>query len=240
MKKPKIIVTCEHASKRVPRSCQPHFELPSGASERHRIYDWGTRGISRKFAEITKAPLFEGVATRLAIDLNRSLDNPGLFSPCIQKMDESFKSRLIARYYLPFRQGVEQQIGEWIASGRTVVHFSIHSFTPCLNGQIRTVDIGVLYDESRPYESALSQDIIAYHRMRYPSLSVDPNEPYKGTDDGHTTALRQTFPRHYAGIEIEYSQALPLVRQRNRWARDLRSSLHYALAQGKQYEALYR
>ncbi len=238
MKKPRIIVTCEHASRRVPRVCRPHLELPREASERHRIYDWGTRGLSRKLAAYLKAPLFEGEATRLAIELNRSLDNPDLFSPSIQGMDDAFKARLIDRYYLSFRQRVEQQISKWISSDRTVIHLSIHSFTPCFNGQVRTVDIGVLYDESRAYESALSKGIITYHRKQYPSLSVEANEPYKGTDDGHTTALRKKFPRNYAGIELEYSQGLPLVRQRNRWARDLRDSLHYALEQGKQYRAL--
>lgn len=235
MEKPKIIVTCEHASKRVPSSCQPYLVLPVGESQRHRIYDWGTRGISRKLAELFQAPLFEGEATRLAIDLNRSLGNPDIFSSCIQSLNHPFKERLIARYYTPFRQRVERQIEKWISAGHEVIHLSIHSFTPCLNGQVRTVELGALYDESRPCESVLSQNIIAYHKNRYPNLTVEANEPYKGTDDGHTTALRKIFPKNYAGIEIEYSQGLPLVRQRNRWARDLHDSLLYAIAQGLQY-----
>lgn len=233
MKKPKIIVTCEHASKRVPDSCKPHLVLPVGPSERHRIYDWGTRGISRKFAELIGAPLFEGEATRLAIDLNRSLDNPDVFSSSIQNLDVPFKEHLIARYYLPFRQRVQRQIEKWVSAGNDVIHLSIHSFTPCLNGQVRSVELGVLYDEARPYEAVLSQGIISYHKSRYPSLSTEANEPYKGTDDGHTTALRKIFPQNYAGIEIEYSQGLPLVRQRNRWARDLHDSLLHAIAQGE-------
>lgn len=231
MKKPKIIVTCEHASKRVPDFCRPHLVLPVGPSERHRIYDWGTRGISRKFATLLHAPLFEGEATRLAIDLNRSLDNPDVFSSSIQSLDEYFKERLITRYYYPFRKRVERQIEKWISADNEVIHFSIHSFTPCLNGQVRTVELGVLYDGSRPFESALSQRIISYHKSRYPSLTIETNEPYKGTDDGHTTALRKIFPQNYAGIEMEYSQGLPLVRQRNRWARDLHDSVLHAIVE---------
>lgn len=233
MKKAKVIVTCEHASRRIPRICSPSMNAARNERDRHRIYDWGAKGIARRFSELQNAPLFEGEVTRLAIDLNRSIGHPEFFSDSVQQLSETIKAQFIARHFLPFRNQVEKRIAKWISMGNNVIHISIHSFTPCLNGQVRSVEFSVLYDESRAYEVAIAGSILSYHKNKYSFMSIIPNAPYKGIDDGHTTALRKVFPENYAGLEIEYSQGLDLVRQRDRWARDLRDSLRYALSQGE-------
>lgn len=233
MKKPKFIITCEHASKRVPDCCSAFLLPPASEREQHRVYDWGARHVARKLAEKLHAPIYEGKITRLAIDLNRSIDHPELFSETVKAQSETLKARLIARYYFPFRSKVEKRIEEWIEHRFNVVHLSIHSFTPRLNGNLRAVDFGVLFDETRAFESALSREIFSYHSNKYDFLSTKSNTPYQGIDDGHATALRKVFPENYAGIEIEYSQSLDLKRQSERWADDLRDALRHAYAQGK-------
>ena len=43
-------------------------------------------------------------------------------------------------------------MAEAVASGDRVVHIASHSFTPELNGHVRTADVGMLYDPGRPGE----------------------------------------------------------------------------------------
>lgn len=227
--KTKLIVTCEHASKRIPASCPQLRDQPVKDFEQHRVYDWGAKTVARHFAELSKAPLWESKATRLAIDLNRSIGNPDLFYGVASTFSEAKKAELIAKYYLPFRKEVEDKIRRWIKQGNHVIHISIHSFTPILNNLKRLAELGVLFDETRPFEALIAKGIMEYHREQYEGLAVMANTPYHGTDDGHTTALRKVFPEKYAGIEIEYSQILDLERQPDRWSKELLASIRYAL-----------
>ncbi len=89
-----------------------------------------------------------------------------------------------------------------------MVHLSCHSFTPRLAGKVRNADIGLLFDPSRGREVKLVAAIAAEIRRELPDLRVRRNYPYRGTADGHTTALRRALPAsRYLGIEIELSQA---------------------------------
>jgi predicted N-formylglutamate amidohydrolase len=67
----------------------------------------------------------------------------------------------------------------------------------------RTYPLGVLFDPARAWEADVAAHLIA----AVPDARA--NEPYAGTDDGHTTSLRAVHPDpHYAGIELEFNQAL--------------------------------
>ncbi|HZI25413.1 MAG TPA: N-formylglutamate amidohydrolase, partial [Chryseolinea sp.] len=82
-----------------------------------------------------------------------------------------------------------------------------HTFTPVLNNQIRTVDIGILFDPNRKAESEFCRKLFDGLEQSLPYLSIKLNEPYKGTDDGFTTYLRTKFyDDEYLGIEIEVNQ----------------------------------
>ena len=111
-----------------------------------------------------------------------------------------------------------------------MIHVSTHSFTPELDGLVRTADVGLLYDPSRDAErdfSARWQDAIA---RRDPGLRVRRNYPYRGSADGLTTALRRRFPGDgYAGIELEINQRYPLADESG-WRR-LRRQIAAALAE---------
>jgi predicted N-formylglutamate amidohydrolase len=74
-----------------------------------------------------------------------------------------------------------------------------------LNGKVRNYDAGILYDPSRGEEAELAGNLIKH--MNSHGIKTVANRPYKGTADGHTTALRKEFPAdRYIGIEIELSQ----------------------------------
>lgn len=222
----RILVTCEHASNRVPEMCATVLEQFVRQAEQHQIYDWGAPSIARALENRLQVPLLEGVITRLAIDLNRSVSSAELFSAPIVQASEVLKARLIAEYFLPFRSQAEDIIRGWIEDSHAVLHLSIHSFTPIYQGRSREIDFGVLYDQSRPQEVVVANALLEFHKRYHADLRVAANQPYQGTDDGHVTALRKRFGSSYAGIEVEYSQGLDLDAHADRWA----NGLHNALA----------
>src|SRR5262249_733660 len=87
------------------------------------------------------------------------------------------------------------------------LHWSMHSFTPAVNGVRRDCDVGLLYDPGCRREAALARrlrPLIAAHGLR-----VRMNYPYRGTSDGFTTQLRRQFPASsYAAFELETNQSL--------------------------------
>jgi predicted N-formylglutamate amidohydrolase len=89
-----------------------------------------------------------------------------------------------------------------------VVHLSIHTFTPVLNGKIRSADIGILYDPGRPMEKSVCTLLIdTFKTLSPPVLKYRRNYPYKGISDSLTKSLRKQFADHqYAGLEIEVNQ----------------------------------
>lgn len=90
---------------------------------------------------------------------------------------------------------------------KKVLHLSIHTFTPLWNGTMRRVDVGLLFDPARKNESEFCGLFLPELKRRLPSLCIEFNEPYKGTDDGFTTYLRTLFgDDEYLGIEIEINQ----------------------------------
>src|SRR5690606_24821224 len=112
----------------------------------------------------------------------------------------------------PYRNKVKEQITSLLDNNDYILHISVHSFTPELNGEVRNTDIGLLYDPSSHAEKDFSLrwkeqiNKSSLFRVRY-------NYPYRGIADGFTTYLRKQFPGKYAGIELEINQALLLDKE---------------------------
>ncbi len=202
-----VIVTCEHASRRVPSRYRALFRGQEAVLKTHRGSDLGALWLARELATALEAPLFAGSVSRLLIDLNRSLHHVNLYSAITRTCPEYDRRRLAANYYLPYRNAVENWIARRARRGRSVLHLSVHSFTPVLDGQGRQEDIGLLYDPRRALERTLCG---AWRRALYsaaPELTLRLNYPYRGTADGFTGYLRHRFPSAaYLGIEIEVNQ----------------------------------
>jgi len=110
-------------------------------------------------------------------------------------------------YYHPHRKRVAAAIAEIIDSGDRVLHICSHSFTPELNGHVRTADIGMLYDPGRPGEVAFATAWIDALRAADPTLRLRRNYPYLGKSDGVAQVLRRVHPADvYVGIELEVNQ----------------------------------
>ncbi|HEX9651215.1 MAG TPA: N-formylglutamate amidohydrolase [Cyclobacteriaceae bacterium] len=207
MDRRRIIISCEHAGNKVPTQFRFLFKGKESVLQSHLGWDPGAFSVARSLADALKVRLFHQDYSRLLIECNRSLDNPELFSKYSTGLNDMVKDYLIRKYYLSYRKKVERAIGKILDKGKPVLHLSIHSFTPALNGTKRKADLGLLYDPDRRSEEDFSVHLKNELEILSPNLLVKFNYPYLGTDDGFTTYLRTKFPDDsYAGIEIEVNQ----------------------------------
>ena len=207
---PGLVVTCEHASNRVPAKAKHLFDSTAAreALTSHRGFDPGAAELARRFARKFSAPACFGEFTRLLIELNRSLHHRGLWSVLSRKLAVEERRYWIERYYRPYREMARAHLSRAIRDRGRVVHLGVHSFTPVLDGEIRNVDVGLLYDPRRVGERTLCLHWQERLRAAAPELRVRRNQPYRGVADGFVTELRKEFPdREYAGIELEVNQA---------------------------------
>lgn len=204
MSKFSLIISCEHAGNNIPEKYKKLFKESVDILESHQGWDPGSWPIANYLSKCLNAKLFGCHTSRLLVEANRSLDNDHLFSRFTNSLSENEKRELINSIYLPYRQQVEVEIEKAPVS---VLHLSIHTFTPNLNGQERDVDIGLLFDPSRQPELKFCIQYQQELKVLLPSFRIHFNKPYLGIDDGFTTYLRNKFDtKKYAGIEIEINQ----------------------------------
>lgn len=207
---PGLVVTCEHASNRVPARAKHLFDSAAArdALNGHRGYDPGAAELTRRFARELTAPACFGEFTRLLIELNRSLHHRRLWSEFSRELDAEERRHWIECYYRPYREMARSRLKRAICDHGRVIHLGVHSFTPVLDGEIRNVDVGLLYDPRRAGERALCVRWLERLRAVAPELRVRRNQPYRGVADGFVTELRKEFTdEEYAGIELEVNQA---------------------------------
>jgi len=205
------LLTCEHASRDVPDEFREAFARAGAVMDSHRAWDPGALGVFSALAPDHADHASRGRATRLLVDLNRSLHHPRLFSEFTRRLPREVRDRIVDHWWRPFRDEAESVVAAWRADGLPVVHLSVHSFTPVLDGHARTADIGLLYDPRRQRERTLAARWKSAILQLEPALRVRFNYPYAGRADGLTTALRRRFPdAAYAGIELEINQRHPL------------------------------
>jgi len=205
-----LLLTCEHGGARVPARYRKLFQTRAAraALRTHRGSDLGALALARALHRSLGAPLFESSVTRLLVDLNRSVGHPQLFSEFSKPLDAAERAALLAQHYFPHREAVESWIDEQVSRRREVVHIGVHSFTPRLDGQVRTADVGLLYDPARAGELQFCREWKAALRALDATLRVRRNYPFLGKADGFVTHLRGIFPRRkYLGIELEVNQS---------------------------------
>lgn len=204
-----LLISCEHASSRVPPRYGAVLRGARPLLATHRACDIGAADLARRLGRDFAAPVFLASWTRLLVDANRSPGHRDLFSEWTRQLDPRRREEILATYYAPYRGGVSSALRGLLVARRKVLHLSVHSFVPRLNGVVRRADVGLLYDPSRRLERALCARWKQLLATRAPALRVRRNYPYRGTSDGFSVALRrQLSASHYACIELEVNQAL--------------------------------
>lgn len=174
--------------------------------------------MARALAKAFSAPVVTSTVSRLLIDLNRSIGHPRSFSEATRDAPAALRAKIVEQHYRPYRDQVEMSVSRLVSRGERVIHISSHSFTPVLEGKVRSADVGLLYDPGRRSEADLCAHWKASLAALAPRLRVRRNYPYAGKGDGLTSRLRTRFPdRTYVGVELEVNQEIVLAAD-SRWA----------------------
>lgn len=206
---PVIILTSEHYTNKIPTEL--NLRIPNKLLATHYAYDIGTKEIYEFLRKKLNCYSQHALVSRLVIDHNRSEKHKSIFSKYTQDIALEKKQQIITKYYQPYREKLSRYIQSKIKKN-WVIHISVHSFTPVLNDEIRTADIGLLYDPKRAHEKQFCQLWKDYINLQS-GYRVRSNYPYKGINDGLTTWLRKKFQNNYIGIELELNQKLLVDKQ---------------------------
>jgi predicted N-formylglutamate amidohydrolase len=227
------LVTCDHASNRVPDWVNGGDLGIAGADmARHIAWDVGAAGLARALAERLDSPAILSDFSRLVIDPNRGEDDPtlvmrlydGTIIPANRHLTESDIDERLTRLYRPYHAAYA-----CLADRRPdTVILAIHSFTPCLKGRApRPWHVGVLHSH---LDSRLSLPLIARLRAE-PDLCIGDNEPYSGHLPGDAIdrhALRTG--RHNTLVELR-NDLIATAEAQALWADRLASILQQVLGE---------
>jgi predicted N-formylglutamate amidohydrolase len=214
------LITCDHASNRVPETvCGGDLGISAADMARHIAWDVGARGVAEALGEMLDSPVVSSDFSRLVIDPNRGEEDPtlimklydGTIIPGNRAVDAAETERRLDMLYRPYHAALAQMA----ARRADTVILAIHSFTPCLRGRApRPWQVGVLYAHEDP---RLSRPLIT-RLCAQPDLCVGDNEPYAGALPGDAIdrhALQQG--RHNTLIEVRNDLIADATGQRQ-WA----------------------
>ena len=205
-----LVLVADHAGRALPDEYGA-LGLPAAEFERHIAYDIGVEQVTRALARLVDAPAVMARFSRLLIDPNRGEDDPTLIRQLYDgtviranyPLAEEERQRRLDNYYRPYHDA----LGAMVASvaheaGAAPFLFSVHSFTPSMQGRARPWHVGLLWDRDdravRPLLEALRAD---------PALVVGDNEPYDGALGGDTMYRHATL-NGYAHVLVEIRQDL--------------------------------
>lgn len=199
------LVTCDHASNRVPADVAGgDLGIAPADMQRHIAYDVGAAGLTLALAERLNSPAILSDFSRLVIDANRGEDDPtlvmrlydGTIIPANRPVDAFEVERRLATLHRPYHNAYAAMA----ARQADTVIVAVHSYTACLRGRLpRPWQVGVLYSY---LDARLSMPLIEGLRA-VPELCVGDNEPYDGHLPGDAIdrhALQQG--RHNTLIEV--------------------------------------
>jgi predicted N-formylglutamate amidohydrolase len=214
------LVTCDHASNRVPQDVAGgDLGIDAADMARHIAYDVGAAGLTLALAERLNSPAILSDFSRLVIDANRGEDDPtlvmrlydGTIIPANRAADAFEVERRLAMLHRPYHTAYAAMA----ARQEDTVIVAVHSFTPCLRGRLpRPWDVGVLYSH---LDARLSVPLIA-ELEALPGLCVGDNEPYAGHLPG------DAIDRHAIG----HGRQNTLIEVRNDLIGDEGAQAHWA------------
>lgn len=204
-----LLFVCDHASCRFPERLGD-MGLDPFARRCHLAIDIGAGPLTENLAGRTGATAVLAQYSRLVVDCNRELMDPGAFLeygdgilvPGNRNLHQEDKDRRADAIYWPYHRAIDQQVRRLAALGTPPAFVSIHSFTPVLNGEARPWQVGVLWDKDRELAEVFIDGFRAggYH--------TGDNEPYSGKAPQDYTIDTHAEPTGLSHVGIEIRQDL--------------------------------
>ncbi|MEE9139611.1 MAG: N-formylglutamate amidohydrolase [Alphaproteobacteria bacterium] len=179
-----LLFVCDHASRAIPRVLGS-LGLDEAARRGHVAWDIGAGEVTRRLSARFGAPALLANYSRLAIDLNRALDDPtsialisdGVIIPGNRNlMPDAVEARAEA-LFRPYHSAVEQALARFCGRGVTPAFVSVHSFSPVYRKETRPWHIGILWDRDPRMALPFMEKFINGW-----DVCIGDNLPYSGRD----------------------------------------------------------
>ena len=202
-----VLLTCEHASSRLPAGTGATREERRILASHHGI-DIGAWALTREIAGRLSATALGGRYSRLWIDLNRAADDAELIRREAQGASLGWNRDLppgdretrIQTVHDRYHEAIDRQIVRRLDRNIRPLLLSVHSFTDRWAGRPRRFDCGVLYDRYGGHARKLAAG------LRAEQLTVRYNAPYSGKL-GMMYAIERHGSRHRLPcLELELNQ----------------------------------
>jgi predicted N-formylglutamate amidohydrolase len=203
-----LLLICDHASRAIPRALG-RLGLEESLLMRHIGWDIGAAGVTRRLAALLDAPAVLCGYSRLVIDCNRGLGDPtsipevsdGIAVPGNVGLTPAARVARVDGIFGPYHAAIATQLAAFADRGVVPVLFSVHSFTPVMNGFARPWHVGILWDK----DPRVPVPLIAELAAADPRRIVGDNEPYSEREapagySVRTHAVPAGLP--HAGVEI--------------------------------------
>lgn len=211
------LLICDHASCRFPSSLGD-LGLDPFARRCHLAVDIGAGPLTERLATSLGVTAVLAQYSRLVIDCNRDLMDPGAFLeygdgivvPGNRNLPAAEKLRRTETLFWPYHNAIDEQVKRLRLLGPAPSFIAVHSFTPVMSGESRRWEIGVLWDTDLRLRDIFIED---FSKAGY---LVGDNQPYSGrapqdfTIDNHAEnaglphvgiEIRQDLIDHDDGIE---------------------------------------
>jgi predicted N-formylglutamate amidohydrolase len=203
----KLLLVCDHASRAVPRALGT-LGLSDAELRRHIGWDIGAAEVTRRLGDLLDARAVLAGYSRLVIDCNRGLEDAtsipaesdGVVVPGNVGLTPAARVQRVAACFRPCHAAIAAELAEFAARGAAPIVFSIHSFTPIMNGAERPWHIGVLWN----HDPRVPVPLIAELAAADPRRVVGDNEPYSAREPaGYTIRTHAELAGlPHAAIEI--------------------------------------
>lgn len=206
-----LVITCEHASAVIPA---PLRATPADQPwlTTHWALDIGAAAVVRELVRLSGSVGLLARVSRLVCDLNRPLDHPNWILRQLEghtlsfnrALDEDERERRRLTYFAPFHQALDDLLAQRLTRGPLPLLLTIHSFTPKLGDEVRTMELGVLFDEPHEREA---KELVSL--LESEGFVTALNEPYTGFDGVSIYAVWRHGSAHgVLYMEIEVRQDL--------------------------------
>ncbi len=185
----RVLVVCDHASAAIPANLGG-LGVDEAAQTSHVAWDIGAARVAVLLAGALGCPAVLAGVSRLVIDCNRQPGDPssipalscGIRVPGNEAVDKAEADSRARSWFWPYHTEIGDRIGHLWRQGAAPAVVAVHSFTPCITGQMpRPWHVGVLWNR----DPRMAAPVLTGLRARG-DLVVGDNQPYSGREINYT------------------------------------------------------
>ena len=203
-----LFLTADHAGRVIPAALGG-LGVSEAERQRHIAWDIGIAGVTEHLSGLLDATAVFQTYSRLVIDCNRDPSWPTAMPeiseytpiPGNKNLMVEDRAARVAEIFTPYHNRIRALL-DARADRRTVL-VAMHSFTPSFKGEVRAMQVGMLYNK----DARLARILLDLLR-REPDLTVGDNAPYAVTEESDYGIPTHGEKRGLPHIEVEIRQDL--------------------------------